>query len=130
MLPKRRSSFSQNYGKGDDRMQGKFAEVRLGFDGQHLLADIQGEIDHHSAAGLRSPIDSQLCRFRPRTLIINMQQVSFMDSSGLGLIVGRAELAAGMHGQVRVVNVSPTYMKLFALAGLERIDNLKIEGAS
>ena len=110
-------------------MEKRMAEVRMGFDGQHLFADILGEIDHHSAAGLRAKIDSQLCRFRPRTLVMNMEQVSFMDSSGLGLVLGRAELAKGMNGQVRVVNVSSGCMKLFALAGLERISNLKIEGA-
>ena len=90
---------------------------------------INGEIDHHSAVATRTEIDAIIFRNRPKILEMDLSNVGFMDSSGLGLIVGRAELAGGMNGQVRVVNVSATCMKLFALAGLERISNLKIEGA-
>ena len=58
-----------------------------------LVASIQCDIDHHTAKPMREKIDRRLSEMRPGALLIDFSQVVFMDSSGLGLIMGRAESA-------------------------------------
>ena len=75
-----------------------------GFDysaeGDGLAVTIGGEIDHHGAAPLRDGIDALIWEHRPKHLYIDMSGVEFMDSSGLGLIMGRYELMRELGGDV------------------------------
>ena len=91
-----------------------------------LVARLCCEIDHHTARGMRERIDGELFRLRPECLVLDFSGVRFMDSSGIGLILGRAELASGMRASVRLVGLSPALMKLLRLAGLERVKNLTV----
>ena len=84
------------------------------------------EIDHHTAKGLRERIDEKLFEEKPALLILDFHGVKFMDSSGLGLIIGRAEVAAAMGASVRLVGLSSSLMNLLRLSGLERIRNLTV----
>lgn len=91
-----------------------------------LTAYIKCDIDHHTARRMREKIDSELFLKKPTMLVIDFSLVEFMDSSGLGLILGRVEKAAALHASVRVVGLSPTLMKLVRLSGIERIPNLSV----
>ena len=91
-----------------------------------LIARIGCDIDHHSAKGMREKIDDKLFESRPHTLIIDFTSVSFMDSSGLGLILGRVERAGALQISVVLTGLSPTIMKLVRLGGLERVKNLTV----
>ena len=91
-----------------------------------LTARIGCDIDHHSAKGMREKIDTKLLECRPHTLIIDFSSVSFMDSSGLGLILGRVERAGTLRISVVLTGLSPTIMKLVRLGGLERVKNLSV----
>jgi stage II sporulation protein AA (anti-sigma F factor antagonist) len=95
------------------------------FDGK-VTARILADIDHHSARRMRERIDDALFEKKPRLLIIDFSAVGFMDSSGLGLILGRAEKASAMRASVQVVGLSPTLMKLVRLSGIERVSNLTV----
>lgn len=94
-----------------------------------LIAKISSEIDHHNAARLRESIDAKLFYLRPKQLILDFSSVEFMDSSGLALILGRAEVAAAVGATVRLVGMSERYKRLVSLAGLERIKNLTISAS-
>ena len=91
-----------------------------------LTARITRDIDHHTAEGLRRAIDERLFYERPRLLVLDFGSVGFMDSSGIALIIGRAEAAASLGAGVRLSGLSPQLMKLVRLAGLERIKNLTV----
>lgn len=95
-------------------------------EGSCLTASIQTDVDHHSARPIREKIDARLFQSKPRVLILDLSKVEFMDSSGLGLILGRAERAAALNSEVRLKGASPTVMKLIRLSGLERIHNLSV----
>ncbi|MBQ7363408.1 MAG: STAS domain-containing protein [Clostridia bacterium] len=92
-----------------------------------LIACIGCEIDHHTAKGLREQIDRQLFIKKPDTLVLDFGSVRFMDSSGLALIIGRAETARALSASVRLVGLSEPLMKLLALSGIEKIKNLTVE---
>ena len=83
-----------------------------------LIACLSGDIDHHSAALLRESIDRMAESALPETLILDFGDVSFMDSSGIGLIMGRFKMMQSMNGTIRVEHASPYLKKLMGLAGL------------
>lgn len=91
------------------------------FTGTILKIKLRGEIDHHSAAAVRVAIDDMIRSKRPCELLIDMSAVDFMDSSGLGLIMGRYNTMKEIGGTVVVTDPSPATEKIMNLAGLERI---------
>ena len=82
---------------------------------------VKGEIDHHTARHLRESIDNAIDRARPKCLYLNMSGVTFMDSSGIGLIMGRYRLMQTLHGTLRVVGMSDHIGRLIRLAGLDKL---------
>lgn len=89
--------------------------------GCFLTVHIRGEIDHHTAAGIRQGIDATLFEKRPKKLILDLSAVSFMDSSGLGLIMGRFSVMKELGGELTVWNPSRETRSILTLAGMERL---------
>ena len=94
-------------------------------DDGELTIFIMGEIDHHNAVGIRNDIDKEIYGCRPKRVIFDLSAVEFMDSSGLGLILGRFTTARSVGGDLIIKNPGKSVMKILKLAGAERI--LKIE---
>ena len=92
---------------------------------QLLRVSLCGEIDHHGAVAMRTGIDSEILEDRPMKLILDLSAVDFMDSSGLGLILGRYSVMKSIGGELVVLNPTAGVMKILSLAGAERI--IKIE---
>ena len=90
-------------------------------DGHTLKIKLRGEIDHHSASALRTSMDDMIKANRPKKLIVDMSAVDFMDSSGLGLIMGRYSLMQGIGGETCVLDPSPATERIMSLAGMERM---------
>ncbi len=99
--------------------------VNCELTGSELRIAINGEIDHHSARDLRRKIDEKLYYYRPKTVALDLSSVSFMDSSGLGLILGRFTLARELGGALRIVDPCDNVAKILDLAGTSRL--IKIE---
>ena len=91
-----------------------------------LYTSICGEIDHHTAASVREKIDRDMLKHRPKRLVIDLGQVGFMDSSGLGLILGRSAVAEEIGASVELYNVGKRIMKILSMAGVDRIANIRI----
>ena len=85
-----------------------------------LCVHLYGEIDHHSAVALREELDSMILRERPRRLVLNLSRIEFMDSAGLGLLMGRLRLVKELGGVMALTAPNPRVMKILHLAGLER----------
>ena len=91
-----------------------------------LIARIKGDVDHHTAKAIREKIDAMLFESRAHLLIIDFGRVEFMDSSGLGLILGRVDRAGALGATVEVRGLSPRLHKLLRLSGLERVAGLSL----
>ena len=89
--------------------------------GPFLRIKIKGDIDHHSAVAVRSGIDTLLYKLRPRRLYLDLSGVDFMDSSGLGLIMGRYALMKELGGDVVISEPTVGVERVLRLAGLERV---------
>ena len=92
-----------------------------------LTATLHGEIDHHTAAKVRGEIDTALFKHRPKTLRIDLAGVDFMDSSGLGLILGRAALCRELNAGLTLLHPGERIMRVFRVVGLERLTHITIE---
>jgi len=91
------------------------------FTGGTLKIKLHGEIDHHSAVVIRTQIDEMIRHSHPSRLDIDMSVIDFMDSSGLGLIMGRYAVMNDIGGKLCVTDPSPRVQKIMSLAGMERI---------
>ncbi|MBP3446056.1 MAG: anti-sigma factor antagonist [Clostridia bacterium] len=98
--------------------------VRIISTQQRVTAFLEGEIDHHTAAALRMEIDDAVQRNKPKTLKLDFADVTFMDSSGIGLVMGRFRTVQPLGGKLIVSNLSPQVYKIMKLAGLEKIVTL------
>lgn len=90
-----------------------------------MTAALSGEIDHHNALALRTEIDEALQRQRPSILRLDFNDVTFMDSSGVGLVMGRYRTVQTFGGRLEAVNLSPQIYKVFKLSGLEKLAKIK-----
>ena len=88
---------------------------------QRVTAFLEGEIDHHTAATLRLEIDEAIGRNKPKTLKLDFADVTFMDSSGIGLVMGRFRTIQPLGGKLIVSNLSSQVYRIMQLAGLEKI---------
>lgn len=95
--------------------------LNLNYNRGTLTASISGEIDHHSSKYLRSAIDSALNEHSPDKLILDISGVSFMDSSGLGLVMGRYRITDAAKIALTVKGAPERAMQMFRMSGLERI---------
>lgn len=90
-------------------------------DSRTIIVKINEEIDHHTCEKIRDKIDLAI-KFRgARRLIFDFDGVNFMDSSGLGLIMGRYKAISKKGGLVGVVKLKPTVRKIFQMSGIFRI---------
>ena len=99
--------------------------VKIEFENEILLCRLCGEIDHHTTLPIRLDIDDRIENCRPKTVILDFSDVTFMDSSGIGLVMGRYKLLSEFGGDLEVTGLSSNSYKVMRLAGLDRIANIK-----
>ena len=92
-----------------------------------LTASLCGELDHHGAVAVRTLIDGEIQRQNPQKTVFDLTDLDFMDSSGLGLIMGRYALMQRLGGEFSVKNPNERVVKIFKLAALERMVKIESE---
>lgn len=101
------------YAKGDACMQ-----IKTQRDGETLSVLLTGELDHHSAAPLRVELDALLSDRSIHRLVLDLSGVSFMDSSGLGVVLGRYKLLKERGGSMRIRGASRPVGRILKMAGV------------
>ena len=96
--------------------------------GGEITVCITGEVDHHGAVSIRGDIDRLIFEKRPMKLIMDLSRVDFMDSSGLGLIMGRYSIITKLGGKMILLDPNPRISKIISLSGLERMIRIKRSG--
>ncbi len=96
-------------------------EIKFKQDRHSLIVRFNGELDHHRATGLRQTIDRRLNDPEIRNLVLNLQHVSFMDSSGVGVILGRYRLIKDRGGKMALCLIPPGVLKVLEISGLPKI---------
>lgn len=94
-----------------------------------LTVMLFGELDHHTALAARNETDTVIERVKPERVLLDFGGVTFMDSSGIGFVMGRYRLAMKLGAETEVVNAGSAIYKIMKLSGLERIVKLTKKGA-
>ena len=101
--------------------------VEIRAHGETVTAYLSGELDHHTARAMREAIDNAVELNMPSRLVLNFKNISFMDSSGIGLVMGRYRLLKSINpsSQIEIKNVTLQTKKIMELAGLSSIAKIK-----
>jgi stage II sporulation protein AA (anti-sigma F factor antagonist) len=87
----------------------------------NLIARITGDIDHHSAPGIREEIDRAVREKKPQNLILDLEETDFMDSSGLGLILGRKRKTEEEGCGFVLLNPPKQVLRILKFAGVDHL---------
>lgn len=90
-----------------------------------LLIRLEGELDHHTAELLRKQVEQQFAKKGLKHIVLNLEHLTFMDSSGLGVILGRYKQVKQLGGEMVVCAISPDVKRLFEMSGLFKIVRLE-----
>ncbi len=86
-----------------------------------LLFEITEELDHHSCEKIRKRSDYEIQRFMPKKVIFDFNKVYFMDSAGIGLIIGRYKTSSCYGAKLEMINVKEKIKKVFEMSGILKI---------
>lgn len=89
--------------------------------GKTLVIGIHGELDHHSADYTRLKIDAELMKSTTKNIVFDFSKVSFMDSSGIGVIMGRYKNISKLNGKAAITNVSQQIKRILEMSGVLKI---------
>ena len=86
-----------------------------------LCIRLEGELDHHTAEQLRNQVNTMIEEQSVKHILLNLGELKFMDSSGLGVILGRYKQISNLGGEMVVCSISPDVKRLFEMSGLFKI---------
>ena len=92
-----------------------------------LILKITDELDHHAVEKLRRKADYEIERYIPRKVIFDFNNVSFMDSAGIGLILGRYRNISTLGGKLAIINVSESVNKILTMSGVNKLIDIDKE---
>lgn len=96
-------------------------KVKISYKGTTLIAYLAGELDHHNAEYVRQKIDNELMKSSNRNMVFDFSEVSFMDSSGIGVIIGRYKNIQKLNGKLAIISVNDQVRRIFEMSGLHKI---------
>lgn len=88
---------------------------------RNLIVKIEGEIDHHTSVEIREKVDREYQRKRARNIIFDFSNINFMDSSGIGVLMGRYRNVMILGGGVALYGVRPQVDRILSLSGIYKI---------
>ncbi|SET55525.1 anti-sigma F factor antagonist [Paenibacillus sp. NFR01] len=100
------------------------AHVEMEHQRSVLIVRLSGELDHHAAEFVRLELDEAIMRRQAKHLVLSLKDLQFMDSSGLGVILGRYKLIRGKGGKMVICDASAPVKRLLEMSGLFKIMSL------
>ena len=92
-----------------------------------LTIVLTGEIDHHCAKQYIQSIASKIEAYKPQVCILDFQEVTFMDSSGIAVVINTLRNITKIDGKLELIGLNPQPLKVFRASGIEKIVNIKEE---
>ena len=97
-------------------MESKFYE-----EDKLLVLKITSEIDDHNVQEIRRKADYEMERYMPKRVIFDFDSVTFMDSAGIGLIIGRYKFANMLGVTLEIANLTQSVKKIFEMSGVLKL---------
>lgn len=86
-----------------------------------VLVKVIGELDHHTASGIKEEADSLMRSSNAINIIFDFSEMTFMDSSGIGVMMGRYKKARSLGGRVIAYGISPQNLRIMEMSGIDKI---------
>lgn len=96
-------------------------DIKLQMKGRTLIASLTGELDHHSAKTIKDMLETAIVNKSAQNMVFDLTNLTFMDSSGIGLIIGRYKLITAIGGKVCIASKSKTLNRLIGMSGLTKL---------
>ena len=90
-------------------------------DGNSVIVRLDGELDHYCAQSVRRELDRLISDPGIRWLILDFSRLQFMDSSGIGVVLGRYRQMRDRGGQVGVIHMNHHVSRIFHMSGMDRV---------
>ena len=95
--------------------------VKYDSNEKNLTLVITEEIYHHEVEKIRRKADDEIIKYMPRKVIFDFSNVTFMDSAGIGMLIGRYKVAKMLGSTLEIINVKPSIKKVFEMSGILKI---------
>ena len=99
----------------------KDGKSKVELNGRMMVIHLGEDLDHHNAMYIRELTDTYLEKYAINRILFDFSGVEFMDSSGIGLIMGRFKLIKSLGGNLKVINIPKNLERMMKLAGLEKL---------
>ena len=96
-------------------------DIKFSNRGSTLIAAFSGELDHHFAEYARNKIEGELLKATTRNVIFDFSGLSFMDSSGIGVIVGRYANIKKLGGKMAIICKNPKIFRILEISGILKL---------
>ncbi len=96
-------------------------KITVTLKGDTLIVSLSGELDHHTAKKVKDTVEEVIRNKGVTNLILDLSSLTFMDSSGIGVIIGRYKLIKSIGGNVAIVSTVSSVDKLLTMSGIKRI---------
>lgn len=93
-------------------------DTNIIYSDQVLTVELCGEVDHHIATGIRERIDYMMEECKVKTIVFDFSRVTFMDSSGIGIVLGRYNKMASSGGSVIIKNARGLVRQILEMSGI------------
>lgn len=89
--------------------------------GNTLIASIIGEMDHHTADYIREKIDGEMIKSSTKNIVFDFSKVGFMDSSGIGVVMGRYKNISKLNGKTSIIKANEQIRRIFEMSGVVKL---------
>ena len=100
-------------------------QVHYELQGQSLIVYVTKELDHHAVIDLRATSDKLIQAGNVKHIIFDFSDTEFMDSSGIGLLLGRYKMVQYLGGRVSAVNVTDNIVRMIKMSGIDKFISVK-----
>ena len=90
-----------------------------------LTIVLTGEIDHHCAKHYIQSITSKIEAYKPQICVLDFQEVTFMDSSGIAVVINTLRNITKIEGKLEIYGLNPQPLKVFRASGIDKLVEIK-----
>ena len=98
--------------------------VEFNKEDKQLTVKLTEDVDQHTVEKVRRKMDNEIKGYSPRKVVFDFSNIAFMDSAGIGMVLGRYKLAKMLNGNLEIINVNKSMKKIFDMSGVSRIINI------
>jgi len=91
-------------------------EYKIDKQGHTLVAVLNGELDHHTAEYIRQKLDAEMMKSTTKNMVLDFSKVTFMDSSGIGVIMGRYKNIRKLNGKMSLAGINDKIKRIFEMS--------------